>query len=45
MTVRTILVRKKYIDIVPNITNIVDILADKYRTYKHLRDLRNQALG
>ena len=30
---------KKYIDIVPNITNVVDILADKYRTYKHLRTL------
>lgn len=29
----------KYIDIVPNITNIVDILADKYRAYKHNRML------
>ena len=30
---------KKYIDLVDNISNIVTILADKYRTYKHNRVL------
>ena len=30
---------KKYIDLAPNFTNVVDIVVDKYRTYKHNRIL------